>query len=96
MRAQVELMPAPPPTPLPSRELEARETREELDQLLGRLSDNQRTVVVLKIQEGKSYREISEITGLTISNVGFLIHQAMKKLNGFMREAAGGEEVARL
>lgn len=37
-------------------------------------------VMLLKIQEGRSYREIAEITGLTATNVGYLIHQAMKTL----------------
>ena len=36
--------------------------------------------MLLKVQEGKSYREIAEITGLTTTNVGYLIHQAMKTL----------------
>ncbi len=90
MRTQMEHIPTPAPMPLPGREMIEGETRAELETLLGRLSDNQRSVVVLKIQEGKSYREISEITGLTVSNVGFLIHQAMKKLNGFLRESGEG------
>ncbi len=91
MRAQVEELPRPAPIPGPDRAMEAAETRRELDALLGRLNENQRIAVVLKIQEGKSYREISEITGLTVSNVGFLIHQAMKKMNGWLNEAAKGE-----
>ena len=36
--------------------------------------------MLLKVQEGKSYREIAEITGLTVTNVGYLIHQAMQTL----------------
>ena len=50
--------------------------RGEIDQLRPRL----RMVMLLKVQEGKSYREIAEITGLTVTNVGYLIHQAMKTL----------------
>ena len=36
--------------------------------------------MLLKIQEGKSYREIAEITDLTVTNVGYLVHQAMQSL----------------
>ena len=50
--------------------------RSEIDRLRPRL----RMVMLLKVQEGKSYREIAEITGLTATNVGYLIHQAMKTL----------------
>lgn len=37
-------------------------------------------LVVLKVYEEKSYKEISEITGLTVSNVGYILHHAMKKM----------------
>ena len=40
----------------------------------------QREVIRLKFQEGLRYQEISEVTGLSVSNVGFLIHTAMKNL----------------
>ncbi len=35
---------------------------------------------MLKVREKKSYKEIAEITGLTVTNVGFLLHQAMQEL----------------
>ena len=50
--------------------------RNEISQPRPRL----RLVMLLKVQEGKSYREIAEITGLTVTNVGYLIHQAMQTL----------------
>lgn len=34
----------------------------------------------LKFQDGLSYREIAEITGLSVSNVGFTLHTALKTL----------------
>ena len=34
----------------------------------------------LKLQEGLSYREISEVTGLSISNVGFLLHKGIRSI----------------
>ena len=47
---------------------------------LASLSERERSLVVLKIYENKSYREIGEITGLKIGNIGFILHTAMKKL----------------
>ena len=48
--------------------------------LVGDLPENQREVLRLKFQCGLKYREISEVTGLSVSNVGFLIHTAISTL----------------
>ena len=56
------------------------ERRQLLRQILGMidmLPANQREVVFLKFQEGFTYKEISRLTGLSIGNVGFLIHTAV-------------------
>ena len=61
----------------------AAERREQHNQVLGmleRLPDNQREVVRLKFQSGLSYREIADVTKLSVSNVGFLLHGALKQL----------------
>ncbi len=34
----------------------------------------------LKFQGGLSYKQISEVTSLTVTNVGFLIHTGLKTL----------------
>ena len=51
---------------------------------LDRLSDNQREVIRLKFQQGLSYKEISEATGLTSGNVGFLLHTGLKRLRSML------------
>ena len=53
---------------------------------LDRLSDNQREVIRLKFQQGLSYNEISEATGLTSGNVGFLLHTGLKRLRSMLPE----------
>ncbi len=53
------------------------------------LSANQQEVVRLKFSGGLSYREISEVTGLSVTNVGFLLHTAIKALREKMK--AGGD-----
>ncbi len=47
-------------------------------ELIGELPDSQQEVIGLKFHGGLSYREISKITGLSVSNVGFLIHRGIK------------------
>lgn len=49
-------------------------------QLIDSLPSNQQEVVRLKFQTGLSDREISGITPLSVSNVGFLIRTAIKSL----------------
>ena len=59
------------------------EDKQLLRQILGMietLPPNQREVVFLKFHEGFSYKEISQLTGLSISNVGFLIHSAVHSI----------------
>ena len=40
----------------------------------------------MKVREKKSYKEIAEITGLSVTNVGFLLHQAMQALAEEMKK----------
>jgi RNA polymerase sigma-70 factor (ECF subfamily) len=66
--------------PRPGRTLEAAETHAALLALIGHLPPNQQEVVRLKFQNGFSYKQISRITELSVSNVGFLIHTAVANL----------------
>lgn len=71
----------------PDEQLEHQEKYEQATALLERLSENQREVIVLKIQQGLSYKEIEKVTGLSQSNIGFLIHTGLKKVRGWIEEA---------
>jgi RNA polymerase sigma factor (sigma-70 family) len=64
----------------PARAAIGQEVKSRLLSLLGKLPPNQQEVVRLKFQEGLSYKEISEVTGLSVSNVGFLIHTGVSRL----------------
>ncbi len=44
------------------------------------LDDKEQQVVILRLQEGLSYREISDVTGLKEGHVGYLLHQAVRQL----------------
>lgn len=66
--------------PRPGVELEQHETQSALLALIDTLPANQQEVIRLKFQSGFSYKEISRITALSVSNVGFLIHTAVARL----------------
>jgi RNA polymerase sigma factor (sigma-70 family) len=51
---------------------------------MDRLAKNQKEVILLKFQQGMSYSEIRDVTGLTEGNIGFLIHTGLKKLRDWM------------
>jgi RNA polymerase sigma factor (sigma-70 family) len=48
--------------------------------LLELLNEKQREAVRLKFQAELSYREIAEVMGITVSHVGVLLHEALRKL----------------
>lgn len=56
----------------------------EIFRLVATLPKKQQELISLKFQSGFSYNEISEITGYSVSNVGFLIHQAITALRDKM------------
>jgi RNA polymerase sigma factor (sigma-70 family) len=66
--------------PAPFETLEAKEARGFLLKILGTLPPRQQEVLQLKFQNDLSYQEISEITRLSVSNVGVMIHNALKTL----------------
>ena len=56
----------------------------EVLRYLNRLPENQRETIILKFQEGMSYKEIAKLTGLSISNIGFLIHTGLKRIRSLL------------
>ena len=64
----------------PSSRLEKAEATAGLLQQVSLLPDRQQEVLRLKFNSGLSYQEIAEVTGLTSSNVGFILHTAISKL----------------
>ena len=61
--------------------------------IIKELPPAQQEVIRLKFQEGLKYREISRITDKTVSNVGFLIHAALKTIRSRVRQfPQGGAE----
>ncbi len=48
---------------------------------LNALLPRERQILILRMQEGMSYREISQVTGRSEGNVGNILHHAVKKLS---------------
>ena len=70
----------------PASMAEARQELQRAMVALASLPDSQQEVVRLKIQAGLSYREISEVTGHTVSNVGVLLHTALTTIRQHLAE----------
>lgn len=79
--------------PDPAARVQQRDSLAAAMSLLDGLPPNQQEVVRLKFQSELSYKEISSVTGLTVSNVGFLLHTALRRLReGFRQLDAQGQE----
>lgn len=72
----------------PPQQIELHETSSQLLLLLERLPTNQQEVIRLKFQGGLKYREIAEVTGLSVSNVGVLLHTGLKRLRVLMNDGS--------
>ena len=64
----------------PDHQVDQAERVRQLKSCLKELPENQAKVILLKFEQGMSYKEISEMTGLSSGNVGFLLHTGLKKL----------------
>lgn len=66
--------------PSPGDTISSEEEAERIQKFVKRLPTNQQEVLRLKFTSDLSYKEISAVTGLSASNVGFLIHTALHRL----------------
>jgi RNA polymerase sigma-70 factor (ECF subfamily) len=64
----------------PASSFSRRDAESAAWRLLDTLSTREQRIVILRVVEERSYKEIAEIMDLTVSNVGFILHTAMKKL----------------
>jgi len=66
--------------------LQRTETFQSALKILETLPVSQQEVIRLKFQNELSYKEISQVTGLSVTNVGFLIHAGLKSIRQAMVE----------
>ncbi|QDV62951.1 RNA polymerase sigma factor [Crateriforma conspicua] len=70
----------PDPGPPAEQLADESEQCDRLAAMIDRLSDRQQEILRLRMQGGLSYREIAEVTGLTVNNVGVQLHTAVRNL----------------
>lgn len=66
--------------PDPAENADSHELHARIWELVDKLRPNQREVIRLKFMHDCSYQQIADVTGLTVGNVGFIMHVAIKKL----------------
>lgn len=68
----------------PDEQAEHDDRMADVMRFMDRLPKNQKEVILLKFQQGMTYEEIHEVTGLKQGNIGFLIHTGLKRLRELM------------
>ena len=79
----------PDPAPTPPDALERTETLLSLNAQLETLTPRHRELLRLKFQAGLSYKEIADTTGLTPTNVGFILHTTLTTLRQRLKKTTG-------
>ena len=70
--------------------VEADDTRAAVERGLERLAQDQREVLALRLLNGKSYREIAEVTGKKVGTVGWLVSVGLKALASDLESLLAG------
>ena len=78
-------MPDPDPVRQPAMELERRERQHRLEQKLGVLRADYRSLLVLRDLEGLSYTEIAEVLEMPLGSVKGRLHRARGELIELLR-----------
>ncbi len=68
------------PSPTPDERVQRMEEMGQAQIFLENLKPEDQRLIQLKFKQGLSYREMSEKTGISISNVGYRLHHVLKRL----------------
>jgi len=71
--------------PDPEQTLGRYETLGTLQLLVAELAPDERTLIALKYHDNLKYDQISQLTGLSVGNVGYKLHHALKHLADSLR-----------
>jgi RNA polymerase sigma factor (sigma-70 family) len=64
----------------PQEAIVDREQKTKLQEHIGQLPALEKEVVLLRLGNGLSYKQIAEVMDLSVSHVGVLLHQALGRL----------------
>ena len=87
MRKRHKRVAVPEALPPATGRLEQEEKNGVLLERFARRPREIREVLHLKVQEGRSYRDIVEITGFSLGKVSHLVHDGLKQLSRELRAA---------
>lgn len=73
----------------PSALIDKQQRLGQIRQIIQTLPEQQQEIVVLKFQNGMTYRQISEVTSLSVSHVGVVLHHAMKAIKSQIAKQQG-------
>lgn len=72
--------------PDPSQSSDTHELCDRVWDLVEHLTKNQQDVIRLKFIHDCSYKDIARVTGLSVGNVGFIMHVAVKRLRELLNK----------
>lgn len=78
----------------PRRSLARRELTEQIQEGLDSLSDKHRAVIILRELEGLSYKEMAEVMKCSKGTIMSRLFHARRKLQEYLREYLGGEDLS--
>jgi RNA polymerase sigma-70 factor, ECF subfamily len=73
----------------PEHRIVKKEDQDRMSVQIAQLPKLEQEVVQLRLGEGLSYKQIAEITDLSVSHVGVLLHQAVKRLRNSLAQPDG-------
>ncbi|WP_145084900.1 RNA polymerase sigma factor [Aureliella helgolandensis] len=69
----------------PDEQMQQGEQLAQVRSRLEQLPDQQQELLRLRLHDGLSYKQIADVTGLTVGNVGYTLHQAISSLRVSLR-----------
>ena len=74
-------------TESPDKTLEKREEMQLVRKQIMELDTRSREILLLKLDQGKSYKEIAAIMNIQTGNVGFILHRAIKTIAAALKNS---------
>lgn len=76
------------PDPSPHAVIEQTQGEASLLSMVKTLPESQQEIIFLRFHAGLSYKEIADVTGHSVSNVGVLIHNAVRTIRDRMAQGS--------
>lgn len=74
-------------TPAPDQAFESKQRLDRLHGAIDRLGDVEKALVAMYL-DGRTYRDMADVLGISANNVGVKLHRIRKRLAAWMKETA--------